>query len=359
MERRYQVFVSSTYVDLIEERREVIQVLLEQECIPAGMEMFVASDDDQWTLITQVIDLSDYYVLIVGGRYGSTVDGISYTEKEFDYALAQGKAVLAFVHKNPGAIPAEKTELDPVARKKLDEFRTKVTTGRVVKFFNSPEELGSLVGRSLHMAFKRNPAEGWVRGSLAMAPEVNTEIERLRKEIAELKLERAEALAQSKPLIDPAILQSGSHAIELSYYLKNPSEPSQTWRKLSVTWDDLFRRLGPKIMDECSEGDIRQKLNAACRRDAQANGVVLDRRTAAYIEAGSWDRVKIHLRALGWIENGVKKRPVQDDNVYYKLTEVGERYLVNLMAAKVEPETEAAPTHEGEALAAADSAAAS
>lgn len=91
MDRRYQVFISSTYMDLVDERREVIQALLEMDCLPAGMEMFPAANDDQWTLIQQVIDESDYYVVIVGGRYGSVApDGISYTEKEYDYAVSTG-----------------------------------------------------------------------------------------------------------------------------------------------------------------------------------------------------------------------------------------------------------------------------
>ena len=51
MEKKYQVFVSSTYDDLRPERQEVIQALLELDCIPAGMELFPAADDDQWTLI--------------------------------------------------------------------------------------------------------------------------------------------------------------------------------------------------------------------------------------------------------------------------------------------------------------------
>ena len=34
MEKRYQVFVSSTYQDLQEERQEVMHALLEQDCIP-------------------------------------------------------------------------------------------------------------------------------------------------------------------------------------------------------------------------------------------------------------------------------------------------------------------------------------
>lgn len=110
--KRYQVFVSSTYEDLREERQEVIQALLELDSIPAGMELFPAADDDQWTLIKKVIDDCDYYIVIVGGRYGSiSSTGISYTQMEYQYAVQQGKPVIGFIHKDPGSIPASKTEI--------------------------------------------------------------------------------------------------------------------------------------------------------------------------------------------------------------------------------------------------------
>ena len=72
MDKRHQVFVSSTYEDLQNERKEVMQALLELDCIPAGMELFPASNEDQWTLIKRIIDDCDYYIVIIGGRYGST-----------------------------------------------------------------------------------------------------------------------------------------------------------------------------------------------------------------------------------------------------------------------------------------------
>ena len=50
MDKRYQVFVSSKYVDLVEERQRVIQTLLEADCIPAGMELFPATDVEQFNL---------------------------------------------------------------------------------------------------------------------------------------------------------------------------------------------------------------------------------------------------------------------------------------------------------------------
>lgn len=71
MKIKYQVFVSSTHDDLIEERKAVSQALLESGCIPAGMELFPASNKSSWEIIKNVIVECDYFILIVAGRYGS------------------------------------------------------------------------------------------------------------------------------------------------------------------------------------------------------------------------------------------------------------------------------------------------
>jgi len=54
MERKYQVFVSSTYADLKDERQSIINCLLMADCIPAGMEAFIATDDEQFNIIKKV-----------------------------------------------------------------------------------------------------------------------------------------------------------------------------------------------------------------------------------------------------------------------------------------------------------------
>ena len=87
--KRYQVFVSSTYKDLVEERSAVTSCLLDNDCIPIGMEQFPAMPISQWDYIKKMIDSSDYYLLILAGKYGSIdpQSGLSYTEKEFQYAV--------------------------------------------------------------------------------------------------------------------------------------------------------------------------------------------------------------------------------------------------------------------------------
>jgi hypothetical protein len=90
LDKRYQVFVSSTHEDLIEERQSVMHALLELDCIPSGMELFPAADDDQWTLIKRVIDDCDYYIVIIAGKCGSIgPTGLSYTRMEYEYAVSK------------------------------------------------------------------------------------------------------------------------------------------------------------------------------------------------------------------------------------------------------------------------------
>jgi hypothetical protein len=106
------------------------------------MELFPAADEEQWAFIQKVIDDCDYYLLVIGGRYGSTTsDGISYTEKEHDYAVSKGIHVIGLLHGQPGLIPLAKSEIDEQARVKLDAFRQKVGKGRLVKFWKSEPEL--------------------------------------------------------------------------------------------------------------------------------------------------------------------------------------------------------------------------
>ena len=66
LRKRFQVFVSSTYSDLIEERQAAVEAILVAGHIPAGMELFTSGDESQMEVIKQWIDESDVYLLILG-----------------------------------------------------------------------------------------------------------------------------------------------------------------------------------------------------------------------------------------------------------------------------------------------------
>ena len=99
MNKKLQVFVSSSYTDLIEERQAAVQAILDAGHIPAGMELFKAGNESQLKTIYKWIDESDVYMLILGGRYGSieSNSGKSYTQLEYEYALNKNIPVFAVV----------------------------------------------------------------------------------------------------------------------------------------------------------------------------------------------------------------------------------------------------------------------
>lgn len=122
MEKKYQIFISSTYRDLKSARLKVRDAILSMYHFPVGMEMFGALDEDQWEVIKRDIDASDYYVLIIGKMFGSEVpgEGISYTQKEYRYAVEQGIPVLAFLIKDDADVPKtyQETEKDRIDKLK-------------------------------------------------------------------------------------------------------------------------------------------------------------------------------------------------------------------------------------------------
>jgi hypothetical protein len=169
MEKRYNVFISSTYIDLIPERQAVMHALLDIGCFPLGMELFPAANDEVWCYIEKQILECDYYVLIVGGRYGSLApDGVSYTEKEYQYAKKEGKEILIFLHANPGALDSSKRDKEPALVAGFERFRQGITTDPTClpAYWSSPEELARKVEHSVSAAVIKHPKNGWVRGEM-------------------------------------------------------------------------------------------------------------------------------------------------------------------------------------------------
>ncbi|OBG72366.1 MULTISPECIES: DUF4062 domain-containing protein [Mycobacterium] len=341
-EKRYQVFVSSTYKDLTEERAAVIQAILSLEHFPAGMELFPAANDDQWTLIKQVIDQSDYYVVVVGGRYGSvSAEGISYTEMEYDYAVETGTPILGFVHGEPDKIESGKTESTQKARRKLAEFRAKVET-RMVKHFTSPDQLGGQVITSLNREIKKSPRTGWVRGDKAMTVETEREILDLRERLAESEKERESA---QKALIEnTSDLAQGSDEVTIPLlvtgYGDNYQDKKRAELHATTTWDAIFSDIGPVMIDEATDRVVRDRLRdhlvASTIPKQEVKEVQGWKSRDIKIFNDDWDQVQVQFRALGLIDKGQRKRTASDTHKYLALTEKGDRHLAFLRAIRRE-----------------------
>ena len=337
MDKKYQVFVSSTYMDLADERQKVVEALLSKNCFPVGMEYFPAANEDQFTVIKKLIDNCDYYILIIGGRYGSVEksSGKSYTQLEYEYAVSRGIPVASFYHENPGQLPADKVEATDEGKKKLDEFK-KIVQTKLCDHWKSDYELAFKVNKSLDYLFENSPRTGWIKADMASSDEANKMIYLLREDNERLK-EQIRQMDESDPK-DIDGLQQGEDRIEVGLHFHQSSFTSiHDWydEKISVSWNEIISILCPLMIDECSEETLLLKFGKAL------GAIFIDLRPeysqASHFSANETDfqTVKIQLVALQIIELSDKKsRSVKDTSTYWCLTRYGHRLMMKLKALR-------------------------
>jgi hypothetical protein len=331
MDKRYQVFVSSTYADLKEERQHVIQALMEMDCIPAGMELFPAADEEQWEFIKKVIDDCDYYLLVIGGRYGSTTDdGISYTEKEFDYAVEQGLKVVALIHGAPDDIPFGKSEKDPELREKLLAFKDKVMTGRLVKFWQAASELPGLVALSLTKTIKMYPAVGWVRADHVASEDILSDINNLRKENTKLQNTVNELGSQQTSAIEGLADIDSEFTINGTYYARRPgySQRSKYTFSSTITWRELFALISPYLVEHPNDGIVKSKLASSLLEREGKSGSTIS------INDQEFKTVTIQLEAYGLITTSYNKTTKGGMALFWQLTKKGKQLMIESRVVK-------------------------
>jgi hypothetical protein len=331
MDKRYQVFVSSTYADLKQERQRVIQALMEMDCIPAGMELFPAADDEQWAFIKRVIDDCDYYLIIIGGRYGSTMpDGISYTEKEFDYARERGIKIIALLHEDLDSIPVGKSDIDPKLREKLKAFREKVAANRLVKFWKSAEELPGMVALSLSKTIKTYPAVGWVRASGAASETLLLEINELRKENRELLRVLDKIQSTKVAAVDGLADLDSSFAVNGRTHISGGRHScgfNKSW-EVTVTWRKLFSLIAPYLMDHPTDDTLRLKLANVLADQADVGG------TSRILDDQQFKTISIQLKALGLVSIEYQKTTTGGMGLFWSLTPAGEKMMIRERTVK-------------------------
>jgi integrase len=162
MDKKYSIFISSTYEDLQEYRKSINDAIIKDGHFPIGMEQFLASSKSQWDIIKNLIDECDYYILILGFRYGSidSESGISFTEKEYDYAYRTRKTILSF-HLDDKEFNLSSKDDD---LRNIKKFRKKVLdNGQNAQVCRNKHNLSSDIITALNNEYKTNPQTGWIR----------------------------------------------------------------------------------------------------------------------------------------------------------------------------------------------------
>lgn len=324
-ERKYQVFISSTYADLVEERKKVLDVLLMADCIPAGMEAFVATDAEQFEVIKRVIDLCDYYVLIIGRRYGTInpQTGISYTEMEYDYAIEKNIPVLVFAIDESVKLEESKTESDEDKRKKLCDFRSKALNNRLCSIWKNSDELVGQIAVSIMTAKQNIKRPGWQRGVDYDEASLRREIMELQNETDRLRNELEKANSVIQAFVEEDNVAFDSYVVKIGYHY-TPAGSYKRSETVEIRLPELFKVIATEMMDV-----------------SLTESVIADSIKAKYISIiGTvvyWDdrqQIKIilnQLRALGLIRSFWAK---ENNHLYWALTEKGRKVRDEMIVVK-------------------------
>ncbi|WP_321503438.1 DUF4062 domain-containing protein [Breoghania sp.] len=325
MEKIFHVFVSSTYSDLIEERKKVSEAVAKAGYVAEGMEIFPASSQKQMSFIERVIDRCDYYILILAGRYGSLAeDGLSYTEKEFLHAKSMGIPVLAFIRNDLENLPINKIEEDLENKQRLSTFIDSLKNESMVDFWANPDELSTKALAALSQARVTFEGVGWIRADTAASNEILNDINNLRKENEEL---RSIISAAKQPPIFDNINLAGLDEEFIIHFESKPrvggSNVRKTPRTSSMTWRAILAAIGPQFRTPSNTSGISSSLDSVLRKVAN-----LSAETNITIDMADKQRILMQMEALGMMRAATYNLKNGGHEVFHQLTNQGLAHML-------------------------------
>lgn len=260
MDVKYQVFVSSTFIDLQDERRGVIEQILNLGHIPIGMELFQAGDETQWSYIKRRILESDYYVLIMAERYGSEGQtGKSYTQMEYEFAIKNKIPTISFLLHSDArkSWPQSKIEFDKIA--KVNKFRS-LCEKKLVKHWRNVDDLNTKVIGSLVELIRERPMTGWVRADSVATSLALSEMSRLleEKRILQEKLDRYEG--ENTTLKIPAEIQFHINSLKSKLLAEFIETEDNNFEIPEISMMETFLILSRALSTGSTEWNIKRRL---------------------------------------------------------------------------------------------------
>lgn len=137
----FRIFVSSTYIDLIEYRKAAERAINDRDQKYEGMEYMGARDEEATTASLDLVKGCDLFIGIYAWRYGTVPEGDKYsiTEQEYRYAKKLGKPCLCyFVDEDFDWKPKF---MEVKALQKLEKFKNQIAKDHIRATFKEPLHL--------------------------------------------------------------------------------------------------------------------------------------------------------------------------------------------------------------------------
>ena len=338
MNKKLQVFISSTYIDLIEERQAAVQAVLDAGHIPAGMELFKAGNTSQLETIYKWIDNSDVYMLILGGRYGSIEEktGKSYTQLEYEYAIDKGLPVFSVVLrddflKRKSDILGEERTIEKSNISQYNNFKNLVMS-KIVREVSDCKDIMLAVHTTLKDFMEEYKFVGWVlSNSTELNADLLKQINDMNNLISDLKKEK-DRLRQELDDLNQSFesnLAFEGQLIQIEgKYQENYGRPGASHfvdRAVSkeITWDKMFILWAPYLIQTSNYYRAKQSLERALK---DYMGHYFEMRDNLF------QTIKIQYHALGLIKAFEANSTAGGTAEFISLTEKGKNYLIRKSA---------------------------
>lgn len=146
-------------------------------------------------------------------------------------------------------------------------------------------------------------------------------------------------------------LMRGDDEIEIHFeFVATPGYPYDGEKYTAthrLTWNDIFGAIAPKMINECSEFDLRLSFSSFFEK--QAKEALRDDKKLAGLELYSFvflddemETCVLQFRALGLIVRSERARSVKDTRTYWTLTPYGDYLLTQLRALRRTPSSRSA-----------------
>ena len=212
---------------------------------------------------------------------------------------------------------------------------------KLCKHWESPQELGSVVSRSLIQLIKSTPAVGWVRANELADREATLELLQLRRRVEELQTELSRARISAPKGSEGLAQGDQEHSIGFSFSATPPGEyQSSRWSaSFNPTWNEIFACIAPLMIHEATEPALKTALDSLSETENDER-LQQDKKLAHAalrnfrIGQDDFQTIKVQLRALGLIAKNDKPRSVKDSGTYWTLTPYGDEVMTQLRAIR-------------------------
>ena len=324
LDKRYQVFISTSGKDMQPERMVLSQTLV-------GMGFFSWGLEQRTPLSTafsrRQIDDCDYFLLLLGSQYGEqSVSGVGYMQLEYIYAVTKQKPIIVFMHEDPESRSEVLHDEKPELREKFREFRKQLQqeVDQVI-CYRTLRDLELAVRSNMLQMLERYPVVGWVRPQ---------NIQVLQDEIDSLKAKVTQLQAEIKPkeaepfLIVPKVAMYENLSFEYRMHVYQDGNFKELKLMREMTWAQVLMVLGETFQvampEEYFSKTLNDHLNDTGLQDARREMPRAHAVARAQINVRALHNIKVQMRQYDWII------PVGRDDrqrMLWQVTPKGEKLL--------------------------------